>query len=115
MKFLSILIIIGLIYPLTSQAFVISNPLKGAFGGKILSVQYCTCSFNLLLYIGPPRGGSFILGPGSIIYLFYQVYRSSPWVLGTSSGNAPCMQYSGNSCVKTGSGSIIKKIGTSLW
>jgi len=108
-----VLILLGLLTPFFSNAAI--PFLGGPFGGRILFVQYCTCSFNLLIYIGPPRGGSFILGPGSIVYLFYQIYRSGPWVVGRSSGNASCMQYSGNSCIKTGSGSIIRKIGTSIW
>lgn len=110
-----ILIFLGLLLsPFISHAAI--PGLGGSFGGRILGVQYCTCSFNLLLYVGPPKGGSFIYSPGiSTLYKYYQVFRGGPWALGTSTGRGVCLQYAGLTCVSTGTGSIIRKIGTSLY
>jgi hypothetical protein len=109
-----ILLILGLLIPAVGNAAI--PGLGGAFGGRILGVQYCTCSFNLLLYIGPPRGGTFIYSPGiSTLYQYYQVFRGGPWALGTSAGTGTCLQYAVIGCVTTGFGSIIRKIGTSLY
>ena len=116
--FMFLAIFLVLLFPATSYAFVIPG-FGGAFGGRTYSVTYCTCSlpFSILLSpVGPPRGGSFMYQPGiSTLYMFYSVFSAGPWVLGTSSGNAICKIYSGNSCIVRGSGPIIRKIGTSLW
>src|SRR3989344_2010374 len=116
MKLVSMFVIFGLIFPLAGFAFAFSNPLGGAFGGRTTSVTYCTCSFSLMLNVGPHKGGTFIYIPFvSTVYKYYQVFSSGSWVLGTSSGTSTCLVYSGNSCVSRGTGSIIRKIGTSLY
>lgn len=108
-----VLILFGLLTPFFSDAAI---PLiGGAFGGRIKNVTLCSCSANFLLYIGPPRGGLFIYSPGiSTLYLFYQFFRSGPWVLGTSAGTGVCLQ-PGTPCEPVGYGAIIRKMGTSLW
>ena len=113
--FAIVLIILGLLLvPFMSHAAI--PGIGGAFGGRILAVQYCTCSFNLLLYIGPPSGGSFIYQPGiSTLYKYYRVFSGGPWALGTSVGTGTCLQFAVFGCVSTGFGSIIRKIGTSLY
>ena len=112
---LIVILLLGFLFaPFVSHAAI--PGVGGAFGGRILGVQYCTCSFNLLLYIGPPRGGTFIYTPGiSTLYKHYQVFKGGPWALGTSTGTGVCLQFALIGCVSTGTGSIIRKIGTSLY
>lgn len=92
------------------------------FGGKILSTVFCICSFDLMLVIGPPRGGSFIYKPGvSILYKLFNVWRPGPSVLGTASvatsecsvPNPGLVLGFGPKCIPIGVGRVIKRIGTS--
>jgi len=86
-----------------------------SFGGNILYVTYCTCSFNLLLTVGPPRGGNFVYQPGvSILYSYGQVYRSVPWVLGGYVPGGMCSIYVGEGCLTVPSMGTITQVGTSL-
>ncbi len=93
---------------------VVSNPVGGAFGGRILSVIPCTCSAGLLLIVGPPVGGTFIYQPGAST--LYKNYAPIPghWALGTSIGKGvPCMVGIPPFCASAGSGALILKLGTS--
>ena len=90
-----------------------------AFGGRILYATVCTCSVGSLgILVGPPRGGLFIFQPGvSILSAFYNIFRPGPWVLGTATGVAPCMQVRGPSCVPdtvVPAGLVILRGGTSF-
>jgi len=84
------------------------------FGGKILNVKYCTCSFNLLLTVGPPVGGKYMFGPGSKLYAYGQVYRAGPWVLGLAGAPQVCMMVGSHGCYPAGTGLKIIQVGTSL-
>ena len=111
-----ILSIISIVFLLPVHDSSAAHSATTQFGGRIYYVQYCTCSFNLLLYVGQPRGGTFIYQPGvSMLYMFYQVFRSGPWVLGNSTGTGECWIYWGEGCAMVGTGKIILKIGTSLY
>ncbi|HAT68243.1 MAG: hypothetical protein A2481_03840 [Candidatus Yonathbacteria bacterium RIFOXYC2_FULL_47_9] len=86
------------------------------FGGLITYVFYCNCSFNLAVTVGPPVGGIYMYQPGaSLIYAYYQIFRSGPWVLGTYVPGGACMVYVAVGCspalVPTGT---IVTAGTSL-
>lgn len=106
---ISVLIFGG--FPIFTNALGFGIP----FGGRILSVTYCTCSFSLMVSVGPPRGGTFIYQPGlSRLYSYYRIFSSGPWVLGTATGNSTCLIYSGNSCVPVGAGLVMRLVGTSL-
>lgn len=50
------------------------------FGGQIISISLC--SNGLLLLVGPPVGGVFLLPPNAKIYPFFSLKRGS-WLLGT--------------------------------
>src|SRR5258708_23475110 len=89
------------------------NVLGGGFGGRILSVIPCTCSFSLMLIVGPPVGGTFIYQFGvSTLYRNYSPITGH-WVLGTSLGRGVCMVGFPPFCVSAGSGPVITKFGTS--
>ena len=110
--FISVLIIL---MALPSAALALSIPgLGGSFGGRIIAVIPCTCSFSMLIIVGPPKGGSFIFRPGvSKLYANYTLLPTR-WVLGNSSGTDVCLTGIPPFCVSVGRGSIIGKIGTSF-
>ncbi len=90
-----------------------ANPIGGAFGGRVLNVIPCTCSFGLMLTVGPPVGGTFIYQFGSsTLYKNYSPTTGN-WVLGTTLGRSTCLVYAGTSCVSVGNGALIRKMGTS--
>jgi len=88
------------------------------FGGKILTANFCTCSFNWGIKIGPPKGGNFIYQPGaSQLFAWYKIFTPGAWALGTASGGAACMQVRGNYCAadeQVPGGPVIIMVGTSL-
>lgn len=89
---------------------------KTMFGGKILEVVYCPCSFNLAVTVGPPNGGVFTYEPGaSIVDSFYQIFRPGPWVLGWYAPGGACLDFCVDCCypMRTPIGTIIET-GTSM-
>lgn len=61
------------------------------FGGPIVSVIPCYCSFGALLTIGPPVPGTYVFQLGrSILFPMGQVYRPLPMVLGTWTPGGVC-------------------------
>lgn len=85
------------------------------FGGPIVWVDYCTCSGNMRLTIGPPVSGMYVFQPGtSMLYLFYQVYRPGPWTLGGGTTGGHCSIYVGDGCATLPTSGTIRMIGTSL-
>ncbi|MEK9157839.1 MAG: hypothetical protein AAB638_01485 [Patescibacteria group bacterium] len=112
LKFIVVLVLAFSMFPIITNAASFGLP----FGGKILNTSYCTCSFNTLLTIGGPIGGTYMYQPGtSTLYRNYHVWSSGPWTVGITSGYSTCMVYSGNSCVSRGGGPLIRKIGTSAF
>lgn len=89
-----------------------------SFGGKILVANYCTCSANWGIKIGPPKGGNFIYQPGaSQLFAWYKIFTPGAWALGIASGGAACMQVRGNYCSadeQVPGGPVIIMVGTSL-
>lgn len=86
------------------------------FGGQILDVTYCPCSFNLAITVGPPNGGVFTYEPGgSIIKAFYQIFRPGPWVLGWYSPGGVCLDFCTDCCypLRSPTGTI-SEAGTSM-
>lgn len=60
------------------------------FGGRILKVV--PCDNGLMLTIGPPRPGLFMLMPGSLTFSWYQV-RQGPWALGAYTPGGVCVLF----------------------
>lgn len=72
----------------------------GYFGGRVLTSYACTCSFNWVVYVGPPRPGVFIYQPGySRLYSYYNVLGVGQWVLGSYTHGGQCLMYAGEVCV----------------
>ncbi len=86
------------------------NPLT--FGGRIGGITLCTCSGGRALSIGPPKGGSLLLGPGSRIYAYGRI-APGMWVLGDYSGGGICFVRVGKYCIPVPVKGTIIKIGTS--
>src|SRR3989344_5101636 len=108
-----------LVTPVAVFALSFSNPIGGAFGGRITLVIPCTCSVPptmLKITVGPPSGGSFIYIPGvSTLYRFYKLLPPS-WVLGLSFGRRECLIGIPPTCTPVGAGgTIIRMTGTSLF
>jgi len=121
MKLIVILLITSglLLTPVAAFALVFSNPLGGAFGGRITTVIPCTCSVPptmLKITVGSPKGGSFIYIPGvSTLYKLYKLLPPS-WVLGLSTGRRECLIGTPPTCAPAGAGgTIIRMTGTSLY
>jgi hypothetical protein len=60
-----------------------------SFGGKITTIQACRTPPGLLLTVGPPKGGEFLLAPSSIIFMC-GVFKPGTYVLGNASGAVTC-------------------------
>ena len=58
------------------------------FGGAIEDVQYC-CD-GIAISVGTPRPGWFKIGPGTIIYSWYNVFEAGPKTLGTYRPGGSC-------------------------
>lgn len=86
------------------------------FGGRILSVQYCPCSWNLAITVGPPVGGVFTYEPGfSTVRAFYQIFRPGPWVLGTYVPGGSCLTFCHWCCMPANFPiGTIDEVGTSM-
>ena len=85
------------------------------FGGPILWVDYCTCSGNIRLTVGPPVPGAYVFQPGrSIPFLFYQLYRPGPFVLGNATTGGSCSIYVGDGCATLPTLGTIFMVGTSF-
>lgn len=86
------------------------------FGGQILSVTYCPCSANLAITVGPPSGGIFTYDGTGMVYPFYQLFRSGPWVLGSyTPGSGGCWVYVTHGCAPTAFPiGTISEVGTSM-
>ncbi len=59
------------------------------FGGEIEDVQYC-CD-GVAIMIGTPRPGWFKIGPGTILYSWYNVFEAGPRALGTYRPGGSCL------------------------
>lgn len=110
---------VGAVSKIASTASSAGMP---SFGGRIVYVQYCTCSTFILLYVFDTRKVTLPLLyiPGySKLLKDYNIWIPGPLVLGGYTyGGPPCMIYAGTSCVSVGQpvGIIdaIRGVGTSL-
>jgi len=101
---------LSLLFPLGASAQIpgIARP----FGGLILAIIPCPCSFNAMLIISPPRGGTFMIDFGVKLYANYSPVPGR-WTLGLADGYIPCLQYIVIGCVPIGGGPRIRMLGTS--
>ena len=82
-------------------------------GGTVQKMTICTCSATILLKVGGPVGGDFMVTPATKLYANFN-FTPGHWVLGLAApASIPCMVYKGNSCTQEGSGKPIIMMGTS--
>lgn len=82
-------------------------------GGTVQNMTICTCSGTILLKVGGPVGGDFMVTPGTKLYANYN-FTPGHWVLGLAlPASVPCMVYAGTTCVNVGNGKPIIMMGTS--
>lgn len=100
-----------------------SGGIRTVFGGRIVSVVYCTCDASILLFVFDvdlKTAVQLLYIPGfSTLYTAYNVFQPGPLVLGgyIQSG-VPCLVVSGSSCVSVGAPigiiDFLRGVGTSL-
>ena len=107
-------------YPFEQILTVLDQPGKTPFGGKVRRVTECSFFFCDGAYekisVGPPRGGTFMTGPNTTLYEFFDISEGN-WILGLGGDDIICYQFR---CVKefcacfpNGKGPQIEIIGTS--
>lgn len=85
------------------------------FGGPILSVFWCTCSFNLMVNIGPPVPIIAMYQPGmTILYLFGQIWRPGAWTLGLWGPPTACAIVVPYGCQVIATPPMMVMVGTSM-
>ena len=125
------------------STFLPSSFIRKPFGGKILTKVECNCGLGsvigifgsitglnaalvniltfaanrlpnpVLITVGPPVGGSYMVVPGTKIYREYQI-EVGRWVLGNSIPTlVPCIKKVVLICVPVGAGFPITIVGTS--
>lgn len=105
---LSLLIVSGAVfYKVRAGAFL-------PFGGMILYTFPCTCSANLLVTVGTPRGGVFVYQPGASQIFSHFAIHPGAWILGGFEPVGVCLQYVGKGCVPIPNEGTIVMAGTSL-
>lgn len=82
------------------------------FGGMVLFEIPCTCSGSSMIFVGPPRPGTFIIDSGTRIYEKYQPFVGH-WVLGLADASVPCLEATPVGCIPVGEGGRIRIVGTS--
>jgi len=83
------------------------------FGGRVQDTFYCDCSYNTLVYVGPPRGGVFIQDYFTRVYGKYNV-SVGYWVLGVANKtDSGCYVIVGDYCELYDSAPPMKMVGTS--
>jgi peptidoglycan hydrolase-like protein with peptidoglycan-binding domain len=110
---------IGAVSSAVSSASSAAMP---SFGGRIVFVQYCTCTAFILLYVLDTRKVvlPLLYIPGySKLLMNYNIWYPGPQVLGGYTyGGPPCLVYAGTACVTVGQpvGIIdaIRGVGSSL-
>ena len=61
------------------------------FGGSIVSVIYCYCSGNIMAIVAGAAGGTYMYQPGvTQLYMYGQVFRGGPSILGVYSMGGIC-------------------------
>ncbi|OGF59507.1 hypothetical protein A3E35_00085 [Candidatus Giovannonibacteria bacterium RIFCSPHIGHO2_12_FULL_44_22] len=72
---------------LAAQVIQEIQPLNKPFGGKIIKIQACIIPKALLLTIGPPMGGKYLLTDSSTLHA-YDTIMPGVWTLGLAEPNA---------------------------
>src|SRR3989344_9668967 len=86
--FLAATILLLPFYPvLAAQVIPEIQPLNKPFGGKIIKIQACVSPKALLLTIGPPMGGKYLLTDSSTLHA-YDTIMPGVWTLGLAEPNA---------------------------
>lgn len=86
------------------------------FGGPIANVEVCTCSGSLNVMVVdyskiPILPVNYLYIPGvTILYPFFQIFRSGPWTLGTYLPGAVCLMAGPTICTP----STLPPIGTMI-
>lgn len=97
----------------TQAFFGSSTGGMSVLGGMVQNQTICTCSGTILLKVGGPVGGDFMVTPATKLYANFN-FMIGHWVLGLAlPASIPCMVYKGNSCTQEGSGKPIIMMGTS--
>jgi hypothetical protein len=110
---LLILLLVASIFAVLPQQAEAFTP----FGGQILSVMWCVCSRNLMVTVGPPVPIIAMYEPGqTILYMFGQIWRPGPWVLGLWGSPSACIQPWGHrgSCIPIAFPPRMIMVGTSM-
>ncbi len=102
-----------------TQIFSISNLMPkpsvsaNTFGGRITGIIQCTCTPGITqISVSPPKGGDFLLIPGSQVYDYGNISPGT-WVLGDYSPSGVCVIRISDECVPKPTTGTIVKIGTS--
>ena len=72
-----------------TQSALIGGDFK-LLGGRIQKMQICVKPPGLLLHIGPPVGGKYLVTAGTKIYM-YRALLPANWTLGTARPLSPCL------------------------
>jgi hypothetical protein len=85
------------------------------FGGRIISIQPCKTPAGMMLTIGGPRGGQFLLTDSSRVFK-HGVFRNGTWTLGNAdTGTVTCKGKSGLFSPGFGTALIIAGTAISLY
>lgn len=83
------------------------------FGGRITIVIPCTCTPGTKqISVGPPKGGDFLVTPGSQVYDYGNISPGT-WVLGDYSPGGVCAIRISGECVPKPTTGTVVKMGTS--
>ena len=82
-----------------------------AFGGRITSTVPCTCTGETLVYVSPPRGGSFIRSYFTRLFGRGRIMPGAT-ILGLSRGFKMCLVTCPSGCCPVGGGLIMTIAGT---
>jgi len=115
-KFILIAILV-LIFLTGAAVFIEAQALvTRPFGGQILSVIQCTCSYGHVVTLGPPIPGLYHFTPLTKLYNFFQTRRIGAWLLGNyfpGTGNQ-CLVVSGDDCAVVRNLGTMQIVGTSF-
>ena len=112
---------VGCIFVLTLISFLtipkqhadalVASPLGGGFGGRVIIVRPCTCSFGFVQQVVTTDGIFMKIGFLTQVYNHHALLPGN-WVLGfTAPGYVPCNDFP--VCEDTGGGPAILGVGTS--
>lgn len=96
---IGLVLVVALAYVYLGGQTKVARALSAPFGGMITSVAHCPCSANLAVTIGPPVGGIFTVDASTMLYSFYQIFRTGAWTVGTyTPGTGSCLNFCTGCC-----------------